>query len=476
MLLTGCRAGTDDPAQPQPSSAPSQEDAIFDLSFDIESRYRPFELIANEVGSADAPTNEGLQLSRTGPEAPFCALEATVAGSSGRVLLGLATEDGDHVLGWYDADSRRVGIDVRSGGRTRTIRRRKVDLPASFRLGVALCENQLTVLADSGDGWEPLLTERDKVRALVDMRDSTRLGVHRYAYGYGQDSGQRLTDVRWGLFGMTGIRDQHLVQHSDGTPYVRDGKAYFTGTCAGLGFFQQAHWGVFTLELAQPERLEQVAQLYFLRDGLLLGDHAGQIVRDDDRDEWIVANSSWGDFDFKGLHVRHVTTTDDILSGVHVLETQRTALPTDQSSWDPGMTRIDGRWYVGFVESPSQKPFVFHTALAVAAEGAAWDEDLELVGAATELRQTEGPILAQVQGTWWFLASDGDARHYPVYDLTMRRVGRLDAPYETNIPHPQLLPLDEGGFLLVTFDGTQYAEDLMGYGGHGDVLIMRSRD
>ena len=219
-----------------------------------------------------------------------------------------------------------------------------------------------------------------------------------------------------------------------------------------------------------------MAQLYFLRDGLVLGDHAGQIVRDGDRDEWIVANSSWGDFDFKGLHVRHTATTDDILSGVHLLQTQRTALPTEQGSWDPGITRIDGRWYVGFVESPSQKPFTFHPALAVAAEGAAWDEQLELVGAATELRQTEGPILAQVQGTWWFLASDGDARHYPVFDLSMRRVGRLDAPYETNIPHPQLLPLDDGGFLLVTFDGTQYAEDLMGYGGHGDVLIMRSRD
>jgi hypothetical protein len=38
------------------------------------------------------------------------------------------------------------------------------------------------------------------------------------------------------------------------------------------------------------------------------------------------------------------------------------------------------------------------------------------------------------------------------------------------------VPLDDGSFLLVTFDGTQYAERLMGYGGHGDVLIMRSRD
>nr|MBA2465771.1 hypothetical protein [Nocardioidaceae bacterium] len=143
-------------------------------------------------------------------------------------------------------------------------------------------------------------------------------------------------------------------------------------------------------------------------------------------------------------------------------------------SWDPGLTRIDGRWHVSFVESPSQDPFDFHPALAVGPPGASWDEKLEPVGAATDLHQCEGPVIAEVDGEWWFLASDSDGRHYPVFDMEMRRVGRLDAPYETNIPHPQLVPLDDGSFLVVTFDGTQYAEQVMGYGGHGDVLIMRS--
>ena len=342
ILLTACRAGTDDPAQPQPSSAPPQEDAIFDLSFDIESRYRPFELIANEVGSADAPAHQGLQLSRTGPEAPFCAVEATVAGSSGKVLLGLAVEDGDNLLGWYDADSSRVGIDVRSGGRKRTIRRRKVDLPTSFRLGVALCENQLTVLADTGDGWEPLLTERNKIRALVDMRDAVRLGKHRYAHGYGEDPGQRLTSVRWGLFGMTGIRDQHLVQHATGRRTSGTARRTSPAPAPASGSSSRPT-GECSPSTWPAKRLEQVAQLYFRRDGLLLGDHAGQIVRDDDRDEWIVANSSWGDFDFKGVHVR---TPDHhrrhLSAGCTSWRRERTALPTDQSSWDPGMTRIDG--------------------------------------------------------------------------------------------------------------------------------------
>jgi hypothetical protein len=350
------------------------------------------------------------------------------------------------------------------------LRRRKAELGPGARLAFVLCENQVTVLVDTGRGWQPRLTERGKVRARVDLRVPALLDTHRYAYG--STDGQSLRDVRWGLFGMTGLRDQHLVQHSDGTPYLRDGKAYLTATCAGLGFFPQAHWGVFTLDLAQPRRLEQVGHLFFRRDGLLLGDHAGQLVRHEDR--WIVATSSWGDFDFNGVHVRHLVTDIEVLHGVHLLETEPTRLPTGMSSWDPGVTLVDGRWHVSFVESPSQRPWSFRPALAAGPQGArSWDEDLALVGAATDLHRCEGPVLARVHGQWRLLASDGNARHYPVFNLQMRRVGRLDAPYPSNIPHPQLVPLEDGGFLLVTFDGTPYAGRVMGYGGHGDVLVMR---
>ena len=53
-----------------------------------------------------------------------------------------------------------------------------------------------------------------------------------------------------------------------------------------------------------------------------------------------------------------------------VLATERLSLPTNVSSWDPALTRIDGRWHVAFVESPSQAPFMFHPALAVGPAGA----------------------------------------------------------------------------------------------------------
>jgi hypothetical protein len=92
-------------------------------------------------------------------------------------------------------------------------------------------------------------------------------------------------------------------------------------------------------------------------------------------------------------------------------------------------------------------------------------------------------LLCRIDDQWLLLASDKDAQRYLAYDLRMRLVGVLDAPYGTNIPHPQLVPLahaggnhrSEAGYLMVTFDGTQYGMDVLGYGGHGDVLVMSSR-
>ncbi|MBA2445960.1 MAG: hypothetical protein H0V49_11610, partial [Nocardioidaceae bacterium] len=158
-----------------------------------------------------------------------------------------------------------------------------------------------------------------------------------------------------------------------------------------------------------------------------------------------------------------------------LLETEPLALPTEVSAWDPSFTRIDDRWYVAFVESPSQDPFIFHPALAAGLPGEPYDADLELVGVDDSMSEGEGPIIQELGGVWHVLASNKNAGAYPIYDLTMRQLGTLDAPYVTNIPHPQVINLLGGGHLMVTFDGTQYAEDVLGYGGHGDVVVMAAQ-
>ena len=444
---------------------------MFDMSFRIVSRSRPFALVSPgfETVAVEEPSLGELELGATAPPAPYVAVELDVRRASGTLVAGLAGDAG-HVLGTWDGG--RVTIEVRADGRTATVASARARLPRTCRLAVVACENQVTVLARTRRrGWRPLLTERRAVARLLDLRRPATLARLRPAYG-ARGGTPEVSSVGAGIFGLVGVRDLHLVLDADGTPHVRDGRAWLTATCAGLGFFPQAHWGVFTLDLDDPTRLEQVAHLFSRRDGLVLGDHAGQVVRDGDR--WLVATSSWGDFGRVGVHARHAVTGADVLTGVHVLETERTPLPTVLSTWDPGLTRIDGRWWVPFVESPSQHPFEFHPALAAGPVGAGPWEGLELQGAATDLQRCEGPVLTEVDGRWWLLASDRASRCYPAYDLAMRRVGRLDAPYPTNIPHPQLVPLADGSRLLVTFDGTPFAGRRMGYGGHGDLVVMRS--
>ncbi|KDN17258.1 type VII secretion protein EccB [Amycolatopsis rifamycinica] len=442
-----------------------------DLEFSVTEQFRPFDLIAPNFVQLDTPARPGA-LVRTGirPKAPYGTVTVQVLDDGAPVVAGLAGA-GVSVLGTYDAGSGQAGIEITTAAGTAVVKTAAADLRAPFGFAVVVNENAVTVLADRGTGWRPLLTERDQVRARIDLRDPAVLG--RLGYAYGRRGPARLGRVRAGYFGQAGVRDPHVVQYADGRPYIRHGKLYLTMTNAGLGFFQQAHWAVWTLDLADPTKLEQVATLFFARDGVVLGDHAGQIVRDGDR--FILLMSSWGDFAFNGVHVRHTVTHADVLSGVHVLPTEQLPLPTTVSSWDPALTKIGGRWHIAFVESPAQQPaFVFHPALAAAPRGADYDERLTLLGADVSVSQTEGTILQRVGGRWYLFASDGDAREYPVYDLSLRKLGTLNSPYGTNIPHPMLVKIGNRWW-LPTFDGTQYAEDVLGYGGHGDFILMRSK-
>ena len=442
-----------------------------DLSFETVRRFRPFDLLAPgfEV-DRDEWTDEraGLVRTRSAPPAPYAAVTATLASPRAPVALGLATDNDEHVLvRWSPAESR-IALEVRRSGRTKMIRRRRLKHTGRFDLAFVLCENQVTALVDVGAGWRPVLTERAKVAKVVDLRRAESLARHRYAY----DDPEGVTvRVRAGLFGHTGVRDPHLVQHADGTPYTRDGRQFMTWTSAGLGFFPQAHWSVWSFEPGSPHDMRLEAKLFGGGDGLVLGDHAGQVVRDGD--QWRVAVSSWGDFGEGPIHVRHTTTTGDLLSGVHVLRTTPTPMPSTHGTWDPGLLRTDGTWHVSFVESASQNPFDFRPALARTAADD-WTSELQRVPLEGEFHQCEGPVLVPIGGRPWLLASDMAARAYPVFDIEGRRVGELAAPYPTNIPHPQLVPDPDGGWFLVTLDGTQYAQRVMGYGGHGDVVVMHT--
>jgi hypothetical protein len=527
--LGGALFGTGALLRPAAAAAATTHVAPTDLSFSTLAQYRPFEVVAQGFEAVDdgfdtvsgsyqtfAPAPEldagtatvgggmlsitgksffALMAAPTGPEAPYAAVELDVASFSAAhhttrntVYAGLVADAGNYVVASYDAAAQTVAVEAVRNGRRYQLISATATLSAPLTFAFVLNQNNVIALADTGRGFVPLV--RANVASVLDLRLPGVLARFRYGFGARADSGTiGLDGVRAGYWGKAGVRDPHVVTWADGTPVIADGKVYLTLTNAGLGFFEFAHWGVYTLDLndpASPSSLQHVGKIFWERDGLVVGDHAGHIVYDDAIGAFRLLVSNWGTFSGNGVLINSATVRADVLHGVTVIQNPTVQpLPTDVSRWDPHMARVDGRWYIAFVESPSQNPFNFHPALARGPKTGEFG-GFSLVGRDAARSMTEGMVMQKIGGKWWVLCSASpaegppDGGHYLIYDLSMRFVGFLGAPYPTNIPHPMVFPVpltqtQSTRYQMVTFDGTPYHDDVLGYGTHGDFYVMQAR-
>jgi len=411
------------------------------------------------------------------------------------------------------------------------------------KFAFVLNSKEITALADNGgvpfDGWKPVAnypngpTEFNGVQypdpatapglsGYVDLRDPKVLAQYKYGFGVRGDSGSIVLDkVEAGYWGRAGVRDPHVCTLADGTPYIRENKLYFTLTNAGCDFFSTAHWGVYTIDLSDytsPDALEEVGKIFFEREEndsdkevKVFGDHAGHIVYDDATGEFLIGASTWGDFTYRGVQINYTRTLNNVLGGVHVLkEAQKLDLPptpnityTNRGNWDPHFVRIAGEWYVAFVDSPSQGGSSWWHYPALAKGPTLEGVDLELVGAESDLNQTEGVVMQKFGGKWYLLCSSGQdergdedvgSKTYRIYlperdedpnnvpaGHGLKFFGKLDATYVSNIPHPMVTPLPAGGntkWIMLTFDGTDFygwdqdGKPILDYGTHGDFYVM----
>jgi hypothetical protein len=429
--------------------------------FEVVHRTRPIALVL-----------PGSDLER--PVSPYLAVEALVTGP-GRVELALAG-DGVTLLGLYD--DRGLHLEVTAGGTTTTHRSRRHGRPEGAVEAVALTLTgpHLVVLAHEGGAWQ--------ARGRVDLTD--RVDVHDEAWlaGVEPSASGPVTDVRSGRFGQVGLRDLRLVSNADGTAYRQGEGVLLTATSAGPGPFAAGHTSVWHFD---PDTLALIhrADLFFRRPGRagVYGDHASHLLRDGER--WLVATSTWGDFDRQRNDATVAVTlaestddfTGDLTTGVHVLDTRPLALPTtglrSVGVWDPHLVRTAEGWVAGYVSAT--RFFRFHPVLA---EGPDLDS-LSLRAAAADRRATEGTTLHRLGDAWQVLASDGrDGRRgqrerYPVFDLDLTETGSIDAPYPSNISWPTLLEHD-GGWLMIGFNGARWGGPLVGYGSHGAVVVART--
>lgn len=432
---------------------------------EIVRRARPVDLVAPIARALDADGD--VSAAPLPQPAPYVAVEAEPDGDRGSVALHSALHSGAHsVEAWYE----RGRIGLRVGGRELTSRRYAAAPAPRDRLALTLTGTLVTALSRGPGGW----TAHARARLTAPTTDEgwcAALSV----------TTRGAARVRAGGFGQVGLRDLRWVSEASGDPIrLPDGRLALTATHAGLGGFTSGHAGVWALDPASLH-LEHLADLYFRRPDRpgVYGDHAVHLVRDGAR--WLVAASTWGDFDRKPgrLRVTLAETERDLLAGRHVLDARELPIPTGPSRsvgvWDPHLVRIDGVWHVGFVSA--KRFFDFHPGLAT---GPTLDE-LTFRASAPDRRATEGTTLLRVDETWRVLASDGrDGRRnqrerFGVFDLDLAEIGALDAPYPTNIPWPTLTRLPDGSWLMATFNGRRWGGELPEYGTHGDVVFLRAR-
>jgi hypothetical protein len=413
-----------------------------------------------------APGLPGIELDGPGEAAlpqpaPYVAVVAETDGPaeislvSGDSTLTALLHGGRHTALRVDADVARS----RRHGRSRQ--------PVEA-LALTVTGAQATVFTRSGGVWT--------ARAKAALTDRVETSDPEWCAGLRVRASGAVGRVRAGAFGQLGLRDLRLVSNADGSPYSPDGRIFLTATSAGPGFFGTGHASVWELDPARLD-LEHRSDLFFRRGGQVFGDHAIHLLRNGA--EWLVATSTWGDFVDSAVdhvHVELGRTSADLLTGRHVVGTEPMHLPTtglhSVGVWDPHLVHDGEQWLVGYVSA--RRYFDFHPVLAT---GRRLDM-LTVRGAAGGRRATEGTTMARLGDTWHVVASDGrDNRRshraaYPVFDLDLRQVGALDAPYPTNLPWPTLVPTSQG-MLLIGFDGTPTSGRLPGYGTHGAVVIAR---
>ena len=407
---------------------------------------------------APAGSVRPVELARPGrldaPLAPALTVEAPPD------VAELALTSGDDRLAVTYGDRFTLTVTASDGTTTHRSRRSgRPDGPVD-RIALTLTGTHLVGWGHERDGWV--------ARGRVDLSDRVDT----------RDEGWLARVVAEGgelrAFGQLGLRDLRAVTTAEGTPYVEGDGVLLSATSAGPGFFDTAHTSVWRLD-PRTLALTHLSDVFFRRQNRpgVHGDHASHLVRDGDR--WLLATSTWGDFDSarSGASVDcTIAETDaDLLSGRHVLDTRPLPLPTtglgSVGVWDPHLVRTDDGWLAAYVSA--RRFFEFGPVLA---SGPDLDR-LGLRAAGVGHLETEGPTLHRVDGDWRVLVSDSRRRCYPVLDLELRETSVLDAPYPTNIPWPTLV---DGGTLMVGFDGEAYGGRVIGYGSHGAVRFARAVD
>ena len=252
----------------------------------------------------------------------------------------------------------------------------------------------------------------------------------------------------------TGQADPQIVQNSDGSPLIRDGKLYICFTTRGFEQIRDSYQGVYSLDIDSYELKLEGALFFGKGDGKIYGFHATKVVYDDINKEYLVMTTTHAD-----THIlAYCSTKSDILHGMHFLECKELDFPHNYSRAKHRGTEDPDFFY----DSEAKKWRLAYCAkvdkswTTFLCESDSWNGRYEMIAQAPKKNNT-GLRITTVGGRRYVL-SGGPGTTYYIYDYpTLRYEGTFQQQYANGgfRGWPTIVPIPYGNYeryLWITFD------------------------
>lgn len=252
----------------------------------------------------------------------------------------------------------------------------------------------------------------------------------------------------------TGQADSQIIQYSDGTPLIKDGRLYLCLTTRGFERIFDSYQGVYSIDLTSYELRLEGALFFGKGDGMMYGFHATKVVYDKNSGLYMVITTSHED-----THTLvYSSTTADLLHGIHYLECKELVFPHSYTN-NKGYNTEDpdffydskaGKWRLAYC-ALRDKSYVTYLC-----ESKNWDGPYKQI-AESEQNNNTGIRIVSVGGKRHVL-SGGTGTTYYIYDYpTLKYQGVFNHKYSGGGQRgwPTIIPVKYGNYeryLWIAFD------------------------
>lgn len=388
----------------------------------------------------------GQTMIRVGAFHPFYCYEAEFEAVPGSGAAGIC---------FYANDGKSRLVVARKAGEVSAVLDGKL-LQASacgsgenLNLRVQYTGQRFHVFATGGEDSQPqLLMSVPCDKSSADMPARWSWGV--FAEGC---AGARLSRAQSFLSCGTGQADPQVIQNSDGTPFIRDGRLYLCMTTRGFEKIPDSYQGVYSLGLTGYDLRLEGALFFCENDGILHGYHATKVVRHEN--EWLLLTTTHGG----AKHTLAWAKTEaDILHGIHCLECWELDFPhNDKAGKDLNTEDPDffydakaKRWRLAYC-TLKDKSYV--TCLC---ESKKWNGGYRQI-AQSEQNNNTGIRITSVGGKRYVLSGGSDTTFYIYEYPSLKYAGtfRQEFPNGGFRGWPTIVPVRCGNYeryLWITFD------------------------